>query len=139
MMRKGSSHYALWYDVVDVLALFTFLQGASFVYSPTSKTYSPSFYIIRRVLPGGIHTFGAIMLIAAFLFLLGVTHGIRLTKLALRFFVMLCFAVSFTIVCSWVVFDKQPSPASLSVWLAFGAIGGILILKPPIPKGGDDA
>lgn len=127
----ANAHRALWLSFGAIICATATIQGAGYLLGGDAVASSPSWYVMRQVVPGGMRTHGAIMLALALAFSFVMRDNrARCSRYLLQAFSGYAFLVAVSIFGSWWITAKIVFGAPWW-WLALAGITAIMIVYPP--------
>lgn len=141
-VRRPSIEF--WSGVAFVVALVLIVFGGVFAIGGLSTAPLPQVYeVIVRYVPGGLHSYGVVMVLLGFSLLHGIvprSHGeherdllwARRTLLAIIAF---CSGIAAQFGASWALTHVQTWSA-ITYWMSITAFAGLCLLCPPESKDG---
>lgn len=137
--RTREQATTLWSFVGTVLAAITGWTGAGYAVAGDHAARSPSFHVLKHLVPGQMHTVGAILLLmAAAMAYVVLSPFNRLSVWLLRVFVGVTFMVGLSFAGSWFVTGRVVWGGPI-LWTGLGALAEGMVLFPPdsLPTKGD--
>lgn len=121
----------LWMFVGTVLAVVTAWIGGGYAVDGAGLTPGNSSYILRHDVPGGVHTTGVVLLLAA----LGMVYTVltpfdRHSTWTLRCFAGVAFLVGLSLAGSWFI-THSIGWAGPVLWWGVGALAEGMVVFPP--------
>lgn len=129
--RSRQQAHTLWTIVGTVLCLIAGWQGVGYAFNGDHVANTPSYYVLKALLPGGMYLHGALLIaLAAGMGYVLVTPFDRRSKWILRTFAFYCFLIGLSIVGSWVETGEIVWGGPV-VWLGLGLLAEGMVTHPP--------